>query len=115
MQIGAQPYSLHRHQTAFTDPEVWKPERWDIPHNSETFTLMRRHFFAFGAGPRMCIGMNIAMTQLRLTLARIYSSYQTTLTSDWFDEKGAVIDFEATKTATLTSSNSKQLIRFEKV
>lgn len=76
---------------------------------------MRRHFFAFGAGPRMCIGMNIAMTQLRLTLARIYSTYQTSLTSDWFDEKGAVIDYDASKKATLLSSNPKQMIRFEKV
>lgn len=114
MQISAQAYSLHRNETAFPDAEVWKPERWEIPHGSEAYSLMRRHFFAFGAGPRMCIGMNIAMTQLRLTLARIYSRYQTSLGPEWFDKDGNLIDFEEMRKAILVSGKSNLMVRFEK-
>jgi len=87
MEVSAQPYSLHRNQMAFDNPESWIPERWDIPHESKVYVQMKRHFFAFGAGPRMCIGMNVAWTQLRLTLARIYSTYKTKLSSEVLDTK----------------------------
>ncbi|KAK5049124.1 hypothetical protein LTR84_005547 [Exophiala bonariae] len=113
-QVGAQAFSIHRNETAFPDPEVWRPERWDIPHSSAAYTLMRRHFFAFGAGPRMCIGMNIAMTQLRRTLALVYSRYQTSLGPEWFDKSGKLIDFEEMRKVVLLSDKSNQMVQFEK-
>lgn len=113
MEVSAQPYSVHRNETAFADAETWNPERWDIPHNSESYAVMRRHMIPFGAGPRMCIGMNVARAQLRLTLARIYSSFQTELSPYWFDQQGAVIDFDKKKSP-IPSKNSMPII-FERL
>ncbi|KAI1735608.1 hypothetical protein F4680DRAFT_435167 [Xylaria scruposa] len=40
---------------------------------------MRRNLFGFGAGPRMCIGKNIAMIQLCKFLAEFYSYFTAVL------------------------------------
>lgn len=90
MEIGAQAYSVHRNLEAFSDPESWRPERWDINDDPEKLTLMRRHMFAFSAGPRMCIGMNIALTEIKLILARVFSVYETCLPPELLDENGKV-------------------------
>lgn len=113
MEVSAQPYSVHRNEAAFSNAESWNPERWDIPHKSEIYVQMKRHFFAFGAGSRMCIGMNIARTQLRLTLARIYTTYRTSLGPEWFDKTGAVIDFDRKKSPIPSRNNFP--IKFERL
>lgn len=89
--IGAQAYSVHRNHDVFSEPEDWKPERWDIPQNLEEYTKMKRHIFAFGAGPRMCIGMNVAWNQLHLVLGRIYLKYETSLSADFLSKHGAEV------------------------
>ncbi|KAH7000771.1 hypothetical protein EDB80DRAFT_724449 [Ilyonectria destructans] len=40
---------------------------------------MNRHFFAFGSGPRMCVGINVAWAVMRATIAGIYGKYETPL------------------------------------
>lgn len=52
-------YSLHRTPEVFPEPELWKPERW-IESSPEHLSAMRRWFWAFGSGGRMCIGSNFA-------------------------------------------------------
>lgn len=52
-------YSLHRTPEIFPDPDEWKPERW-IDSSPEQLSAMRRWFWAFGSGGRMCIGSNFA-------------------------------------------------------
>ena len=52
-------YALHRTPEIFSDPEEWKPERW-IESSEEHLRTMRRWFWAFGSGGRMCIGSNFS-------------------------------------------------------
>lgn len=52
-------YSLHRTPEVFPDPETWNPDRW-INAGKEELSQMRRWFWAFGSGGRMCIGSNFA-------------------------------------------------------
>lgn len=52
-------YSLHRTPEIFPEPEQWKPDRW-IESSPEHLNTMRRWFWAFGSGGRMCIGSNFA-------------------------------------------------------
>ncbi|KFA80071.1 hypothetical protein S40288_08203 [Stachybotrys chartarum IBT 40288] len=52
-------YSLHRTPDVFPEPDTWKPERW-IEATPEHLSAMRRWFWAFGSGGRMCIGSNFA-------------------------------------------------------
>jgi len=49
--ISCQPYTLHRNPSIFTNPETFLPERWlsDDPE-------LKRRWWAFSSGGRMCIG-----------------------------------------------------------
>jgi cytochrome P450 len=58
--------------------------------SSHNLTEMKRHTLTFGTGPRMCIGMPLAMVMMKMLLARIYSIYETELGSEWFDQRGKV-------------------------
>jgi cytochrome P450 len=82
MEIGAQPYSLHWNADVFPSPDQWQPERWEVDSGSEEYRSMNRHLFAFGNGPRMCIGMNMAYGMMRHAIASVYSTFQTTLSED---------------------------------
>lgn len=51
--VGSMSYSMHRlDQSIFPDADEFVPERWLNSDNHER----QRFFFAFGLGPRTCIG-----------------------------------------------------------
>lgn len=52
-------WTLHKTPEIFPDPTSWKPERW-IEASPEQLSTMRKWFWAFGSGARMCIGSNFA-------------------------------------------------------
>ena len=59
------PYLLHRHPRHWPDPERFDPAHFDPA------AVVARHAFAyipFGAGPRHCIGQNLALYQMMLHL-----------------------------------------------
>jgi hypothetical protein len=58
--ISTSSYTLHRNESVFPSPEVWKPERW-LEASSEQRAGMMKWFWAFGSGTRMCIGSNLAL------------------------------------------------------
>jgi cytochrome P450 len=58
--ISASSYTLHRNETAFPEPEKWRPERW-LEATDEGRAEMMRWFWAFGSGTHMCIGSNLAL------------------------------------------------------
>ena len=63
VRISTAGYYLHRNAEVFPDPNAWKPERWlqgDQKRGGGT-DEMRRWFWAFGSGGRMCIGSNFAI------------------------------------------------------
>jgi len=62
------PYTLHRREEYFPDPERFDPERFTPEREKQ---LPRYAFVPFGAGPRICIGMYFAMMEGHLLLATI--------------------------------------------
>jgi cytochrome P450 len=62
------PYTLHRREEYFPDPEKFDPERF-TPEREKR--LPRYAFVPFGAGPRICIGLYFAMMEGHLLLAAI--------------------------------------------
>ncbi len=58
------PWIMHRDQRFFTQPELFRPERWLA--KSE---LPRCIYMPFGAGPRVCIGNHFALTEALVVLA----------------------------------------------
>lgn len=51
--------ALHRMPDIFPDPWAWKPERW-LDASKDELTVMKRWFWGFGSGGRMCIGSHYA-------------------------------------------------------
>ena len=62
------PYTLHRREEYFPEPEKFDPERFTPEREKQ---LPRYAFVAFGAGPRICIGMHFAMMEGHLLLATL--------------------------------------------
>lgn len=54
----------------YPDPESFVPERW-IPFDSLAVRKCRDNLVIFGGGSRMCAGMNMAWTELYLTIAAV--------------------------------------------
>ena len=70
------PWVVQRHRLLWDNPERFEPERFS-PERSQG-----RHRFAympFGGGPRVCIGMALAMTEASLILATIAQRYRLKL------------------------------------
>lgn len=58
-------YGTHHRSDLWEDPERFKPERF---LNSEASPF---HYFPFGGGTRVCIGMNFAMYEMKIFIAEM--------------------------------------------
>ncbi|SCU85088.1 LADA_0D05644g1_1 [Lachancea dasiensis] len=87
--VAMQPWTLHRLPVFGPDPDIFKPERWlrNRGENEEAFSARMREMssaiFTFGQGNRMCIGMHLALCQIKLCMASLFSQFQTRISSDW--------------------------------
>jgi cytochrome P450 len=61
-------YFMHRDPVHFPDPERFWPERWT---EELTARLPRSSYFPFGGGQRLCIGYQLAMTELVIAVATV--------------------------------------------
>ncbi|TMW65595.1 hypothetical protein Poli38472_008237 [Pythium oligandrum] len=75
--IGLSAYVMNR------NPDVWgpdanefKPERWIDPETGNIINMPAHKFFTFGAGPRACVGMSLAMMELRVIIANLIHKYR---------------------------------------
>lgn len=77
--VGMSPYCMHREESVFPEPRVFKPERW----LADDGTLLpesapqNKWFWAFSNGARMCIGMYLANAEMLMLLAALYRQYTT--------------------------------------
>ncbi|GAC1360936.1 MAG: cytochrome P450 [Ktedonobacteraceae bacterium] len=62
------PYTLHRREDSFPEPETFDPERFAPEREKQ---LPRYAYLPFGAGPRICIGRYFAMMEGQLLLATL--------------------------------------------
>jgi len=75
-RIMISTWVLHRHRTLWDDPLRFDPDRFS-PARSEG--RPRFAYMPFGAGPRICIGMGLAMTEATLILATLAQRRQPRL------------------------------------
>ena len=74
--VAVFPWVLNRHRGLWDNPEVFDPDRF-IPSN----TAERRRFayIPFGGGPRICIGMQMALAESVILLAALAQRYDLDL------------------------------------
>jgi len=77
-QVWISQYVVHRDPRYFTDPEAFRPERWE---NDFAKKLPRYAYFPFGGGPRVCIGNAFALMETTLCLATIARRYRVRVVS----------------------------------
>ncbi|ODV96599.1 hypothetical protein PACTADRAFT_32101 [Pachysolen tannophilus NRRL Y-2460] len=90
--VSMQPFTLHRDPEIFPDPEKFNPERWLI-EDKEQLKIMNRQMMTFGAGVRMCIGMNLAVEEMKLILCGLYPRFSTFLDDSFdYNDKMQMVD-----------------------
>jgi unspecific monooxygenase len=70
------PWVLHRHERLWSNPLAFNPDRFmpDVTPPS------RFAYLPFGAGPRVCVGAQFALTEVTLVLAMLIGRFAVSLT-----------------------------------
>ncbi|HEY2295824.1 MAG TPA: cytochrome P450 [Thermoanaerobaculia bacterium] len=72
-QILIPVYATHRHPEIWEVPEAFHPERFEP---AAVAARPRHSYLPFGTGPRMCIGIHLAMMEMQLILAMVAQRYR---------------------------------------
>jgi cytochrome P450 len=80
--ITISPWVLHRHRARWRAPDAFDPDRFMPGANPPE----RYAYMPFGAGPRICVGAQFALTEATLVLARLLARFRIELAGS-----GAVI------------------------
>ncbi|KAJ5121320.1 cytochrome P450 family protein [Penicillium bovifimosum] len=76
--VGVNPWVVHRDQSVFgEDVETFRPERWLVGDNGN----MKRFFFAFGGGARVCIGKNISWMEMSKMIPTFFNRFEVAFTN----------------------------------
>ncbi|KAK9905093.1 hypothetical protein WJX75_009533 [Coccomyxa subellipsoidea] len=74
-------YAIHHDPEIYTDPEVFKPERWleGTPEYAAD-KHMAGKWMPFGEGTRVCVGQRLALIEAKIALAHVFRKFTFTLT-----------------------------------
>lgn len=82
MNVWAMVVTLH------TDPQNWGPDSYEF--KPERFAngiagacKIPNFYVPFGVGPRVCLGQNLVMVELKVLLARILSNFSFSLSPNY--------------------------------
>jgi cytochrome P450 len=70
--VSISPWVLHRHRKLWENPDRFDPDRF-MPGAPPPG---RYSYMPFGAGPRICVGAQFALTEATLVLARLLQSFR---------------------------------------
>lgn len=65
------PYVTHRHPQFWDQPQQFRPERFLAAEEPRH----RYAYFPFGGGPRICVGNNLGLLQLKIALATLLEHF----------------------------------------
>lgn len=74
--IAPSIYLTHHREDIYSDPEQFKPERF-LGKQYSTY-----EYLPFGGGHRLCVGMVLALSEIKVVLATILQKYQVQLVPD---------------------------------
>ncbi|XP_071110092.1 cytochrome P450 3A29-like [Haliotis cracherodii] len=72
---------MHRNPEVYPEPKKFKPERWE-----KTSEINPMHYQPFGHGPRQCIGMRLALIEVKVALIHLIRNIRFVRLEDTPDE-----------------------------
>lgn len=60
----------------YTDPMIFRPERFE---NEERNNRHKALYLPFGEGPRMCMGMRLALAQVKAATIAVIQEFKVTI------------------------------------
>lgn len=69
--------AVNKNPSYWPDPDKFNPERFNPEHSIDPLT-----FLSFGAGPRICIGRTLALTNIKIALVAIMRKFKFELADD---------------------------------
>ena len=73
--VAVSPYTMHRHPGYWAAPDEFHPERF---HPTRATRPQRFSYIPFGAGPRTCIGAQLAMAEATSVVAGVVQRFRLT-------------------------------------
>ncbi|RDW84632.1 cytochrome P450-4 [Coleophoma cylindrospora] len=67
---------VHHDEKIFPDSHAFVPERWLNDPKTADGTPLEHYLMAFGRGPRACLGINMAWTELYLAVGTIFRRFR---------------------------------------
>ncbi|KAK2047235.1 cytochrome P450 [Colletotrichum somersetense] len=87
-RVMVSQWPMYRNEEHFAQPDSFIPERW---LGDERFANDNKSaVLPFSVGPRNCIGRNLAMTEMRVILAKVIWNFDMEISDDsrdWMDQK----------------------------
>ncbi|KAM5520501.1 cytochrome p450 pisatin [Fusarium oxysporum f. sp. phaseoli] len=81
-EVGVNGWALYHNQSIFgEDASEFRPDRWLTTENED---LGAAGSFAFGAGPRSCIGKNVSMLELSKAIPQIVQNFDIWENNRWW-------------------------------
>lgn len=72
--VGTPPWCGSRNEEVYGDAGVYRPERWIVDEENgvtrESISRLKANFHPFLSGPGSCVGKNLALNELLVTVAR---------------------------------------------
>ncbi|KAL2692250.1 hypothetical protein Neosp_002656 [[Neocosmospora] mangrovei] len=82
IKVSTVSYCMHHNPEYFPEPFKFQPERWIVDEDdttgasAERLAVAQSAFMPFSAGPRGCIGKNLAYLEMNLVLAKIIYNFE---------------------------------------
>jgi cytochrome P450 len=76
--VSISPWVVHRHRAHWSNPDDFDPGRF-LPGSAPP---ERYSYLPFGAGPRICVGAQFALTEAVLVLARMVQTFRIDVAGD---------------------------------
>ena len=83
---------MHRNKDVFPSPGTFNPTRWTDPDQAAVFAR-EKCLVPFSRGSRTCIGQNLALCELYVTLGTLFRRFDNLVAFDVGPEDMAYVDY----------------------
>ena len=78
--VSMDQYHMHMDDRVFESPEIFRPERWlGNPRGPDGVKPLTNYLTIFGRGSRMCLGLNLAYSELYIGFATLFRRHELEL------------------------------------